>query len=293
LRAQHEVEILVDLCRQTGISQALESLYDAPDRGVRVRVIVHWPEALDDLGALWAAILRQGTVKHGWAVRSVKTTPSVEFVIVDAHTAHQWQGPDGGAYSRASDLATCAYLRTHFEDVWATSEIGGHEIVFEDVVAPSPDAYRTEIRGLSVDTWDRVIAELAAIPSRLHSMNGRAFEELVAELLNRDGMEVQLTQPTRDGGRDILAWTAGPTGRHLFLVECKRYAPSRPIGVDIVRALYGVVEQERATAGLIVTTSRFTPDARAFAAPLQYRMSLKDYEELVAWVGRCMTGRAH
>jgi len=122
------------------------------------------------------------------AVRSVKTTPSVEFR--DRRRPSRLiseQGPDGGAYSRASDLATCAYLRTHFEDVWATSEIGGHEIVFEDVVAPSPDAYRTEIRGLSVDTWDRVIAELAAIPSRLHSMNGRAFEELVAELLNRDG----------------------------------------------------------------------------------------------------------
>ena len=37
---------------------------------------------------------------------------------------------------------------------------------------------------------------------------------------------------TRDGGRDILAVNKTSLGEHLFLVECKRHAPERPIGVS-------------------------------------------------------------
>jgi restriction system protein len=58
------------------------------------------------------------------------------------------------------------------------------------------------------------------------------------------------------------------------------------VGVDLVRGLYGVVEAERATAALLVTTSHFTSGAEAFAERIPHRLALKDYDELVAWLRR-------
>lgn len=81
-------------------------------------------------------------------------------------------------------------------------------------------------------------------------MDPRKFEELIAELLRAKGYEVELTPRTRDGGFDILAIKKGDLGSALTLVECKRYAETNKVDVGIVRGLYGVVEEKRATQGL-------------------------------------------
>ncbi len=50
----------------------------------------------------------------------------------------------------------------------------------------------------------------------------------------------------------------------MFLIECKRYNKMNNIGVDIIRALYGVQIAERANKEIIVTSSYFTEDAQRF-----------------------------
>ena len=137
---------------------------------------------------------------------------------------------------------------------------------------------------VSHDTWDEIIIQFSRNPIELFSLKPRKFEELIAELLFREGFDIKLTPETRDGGRDILAFNKSSIGKHLYLVECKKYSPQIPVGVSLVRALYGCVEQERATAGMIVTTSYFSKDALDFREPLKYRLNLKDYEELVRWL---------
>jgi restriction endonuclease Mrr len=118
----------------------------------------------------------------------------------------------------------------------------------------------------------------------MREMHPRAFEELVAELLSKEGLKVELTPLTRDGGRDIIVVSDTPFGRHLHLVECKRYSENNPIDVRLVRSLYGVVEAERATAGMLVTTTRFTPPAVEFIDSVKNRLSKKDYNDLAIWI---------
>jgi len=119
----------------------------------------------------------------------------------------------------------------------------------------------------------------------LLELHWRKFEELVAELLNRDGFDVELTPPSRDRGVDIYARRSERLGPVLYLVECKRFSPQRPIGPDLVRGLYGVVERERATRGILATTSFFTAGARLEAdGDLAYRLSLKDATEMSNWI---------
>ena len=82
----------------------------------------------------------------------------------------------------------------------------------------------------------------------------------------------------------MIASLMTPTGRYLCLVECKRYCPDRPVGVSLVRSLLGVVKAKRVTQGLLVTTSRFTRDAREFAEQVPHQLSLREYFDLLDWL---------
>jgi hypothetical protein len=129
-----------------------------------------------------------------------------------------------------------------------------------------------------------LIAELARNPRLLHQLHWRRFEELIAELLARSGFDVELTSGSRDRGVDIYAARYGSFGSTLYVVECKRYALRRGIGPGLVRQLYGVVEREKATQGLLVTTSFFTKGAVSEQQDLQFRLRLRDYWDIRSWL---------
>jgi hypothetical protein len=78
----------------------------------------------------------------------------------------------------------------------------------------------------------KLMEELEKNPERMLSLSPRQFGELVAELFSREGFKVELTPARKDGGRDVLAVKHGDLGAHLYLAECKRYAPTRPVGVE-------------------------------------------------------------
>jgi restriction system protein len=136
------------------------------------------------------------------------------------------------------------------------------------------------VRAADAALLDSVLKNKASI----HSLSPRQFEELVAHVLERFGYSVTLTPATKDGGLDIYAAVNDRLGQFLYVVECKKFAPDRPVGVGLVRALYGTVEEKRASAGLLVTTSHFTSGAQAFQRQLESRLSLRDYVELRKWL---------
>ena len=130
-----------------------------------------------------------------------------------------------------------------------------------------------------------VLAYFGRHPELLHSLPPRKFEELVAAVFRNNGFDVELTPETRDGGIDIVAVQKnGFGGDTLHLVECKRYLPDNKVGIGIVQRMLGVVEQHRATQGLIVTTSSFSSDALNCAKYSQYRLGLNGYAELSKWL---------
>lgn len=117
-------------------------------------------------------------------------------------------------------------------------------------------------------------------PQEMYTLSPRQFEQFVADLFHRQGYEVTLTPASKDGGKDIYVAKREAVGSLLYLVECKQFAPDRPVGVGLIRQLYGVVEQEDATGGILATTSFFTKGAKQFTEKVRYRLSLMDYIEL-------------
>ena len=120
---------------------------------------------------------------------------------------------------------------------------------------------------------------------KLNLIEPRKFEEFVASVLRSEGFEVELTPTTGDGGFDILAvQTSAVTGQHTYLIDCKRYAKHRKIGIEWIRHLIGVLQLNNATKGMIVTTTSFSRDARRLAEQCSNKIMLHDYDSLKRWV---------
>jgi hypothetical protein len=136
----------------------------------------------------------------------------------------------------------------------------------------------------SDEQFRSLIQYFAKHPHKMREMDPHKFEEFIAGLFEKEGFQVELAKLSRDGGRDILVSSESELGKTLHLVECKRHAVTNPINVALLRGLYGVVEEARATSGILVTTTRFTPPALEFVSRVPHRLAKKDYDDVVRWV---------
>ncbi len=134
------------------------------------------------------------------------------------------------------------------------------------------------------DVNEELLKYLSKHPEFIYKLSPRKFEEVVAEILKDFGFDVKLTPQTRDGGKDILAYFKNEVTSFLTFVECKRYAPDRPVGVDIVRNVYGVQKIHKANKSLIVTTSHFTQPAMKEQELISRELELKDHLSIKEWL---------
>ena len=95
-------------------------------------------------------------------------------------------------------------------------------------------------------------------------LTGYEFEEYIAQLFKSKGFDVQKTSYSHDGGIDLIATFNEPIFSGKYIIQCKKYTDTL-VGQPIIRDLYGVVMSEHANKGILITTSDFTDEARAFA----------------------------
>ena len=174
-----------------------------------------------------------------------------------------------------------------YKDVQQAVRRNGRILYSLDQTADSePETVIQLVRPTIVTATDSIVGRLRREPRSLYDLSPRQFEEIVAALLQDMGWDVHLTKPTRDGGMDVLAYMTTEVGRLLCLVEAKRYARTRPVGVELVRSLYGTVLHAGANSGLLVTSSYFTKDAYEFQRQHEYQIGLKDFRDLERWIKR-------
>ncbi|MCT9005290.1 restriction endonuclease [Streptomyces rhizosphaerihabitans] len=101
---------------------------------------------------------------------------------------------------------------------------------------------------------------LAGVMAAIDAMNGREFEEYVAELLRRDGCSAVVVRGgSGDRGVDITGRTAD--GRTL-VVQCKRFAPYLSVTSPDVQKFIGAAKVlHTSEVALFVATCPFTRDA--------------------------------
>ncbi|MBR5113654.1 MAG: restriction endonuclease [Clostridia bacterium] len=74
---------------------------------------------------------------------------------------------------------------------------------------------------------------------------------------------MKITQASRDGGVDAVAFDSDPIRGGKIVIQAKRY--TNVVGVSAVRDLYGTLINEGAMKGILVTTSYYGNDAYEFA----------------------------
>lgn len=95
-------------------------------------------------------------------------------------------------------------------------------------------------------------------------MSHRDFKFFVADIFEKLGFTIKIAKATRDGCRDIIATKSDPIP-YTLIVECKHWGEDHKADVRVVRSVWGVQVATQANQYVIVTSSKFTKDARDFA----------------------------
>ena len=106
---------------------------------------------------------------------------------------------------------------------------------------------------------------LGALDQRpnLMLLSPKEFESLITNLFAKMGLETRQTQASRDGGVDCVAFDPRPIFGGKVVIQAKRY--KHTVGVSAVRDLYGTMQNEGASKGILVTTSGYGQASFEFA----------------------------
>ncbi len=107
-----------------------------------------------------------------------------------------------------------------------------------------------------------VLSELDQRPN-LMELTPKEFESLITNLFQKMGLETRQTQASRDGGVDCAAFDPRPIFGGKVVIQAKRY--KNTVGVSAVRDLYGTMQNEGASKGILVTTSGYGKASFEFA----------------------------
>ena len=107
---------------------------------------------------------------------------------------------------------------------------------------------------------------LGALDDRpnLMELTPQQFESLIQNLFEKIGLDTRQTRPSRDGGVDCVAYNTDPILGGKVVIQAKRY--KHTVGVSAVRDLYGTLQNEGASKGILVTTSQYGKASYDFAA---------------------------
>jgi restriction system protein len=89
------------------------------------------------------------------------------------------------------------------------------------------------------------------------------FEGLITNLFASMGLDTRQTRASRDGGVDCVAFDSRPVLGGKVVIQAKRY--KNTVGVSAVRDLFGTVQNEGASKGILVTTSGYGKASYDFA----------------------------
>jgi restriction system protein len=145
----------------------------------------------------------------------------------------------------------------------ALKGIGSSQLHSLTPVAPMLNISREDKRFIASKEVENQIDERF----NLAAMDWEDFEQLVREIFekefNKNGGEVKVTQASRDGGVDAVAFDPDPIHGGKIVIQAKRY--TNTVGVGFVRELWGTVMNEGAMKGILITTADYGPDAYEFA----------------------------
>ena len=159
---------------------------------------------------------------------------------------------------------------------------GAHGLFVPDYCELEPGAIK------SPSPLDLVIATIADRPGLTGSVRPRDFEEVIARIFSEQGVEVELTASTRDGGRDIICTAHQEDGTEKrTAIEVKRYTATTKITFSKITSFVGANILDYRNL-IYVTTSSYTRPVEGYAARVRAypgvdSLELKELSHIVEW----------
>jgi len=108
--------------------------------------------------------------------------------------------------------------------------------------------------------------------SGLHQINEYDFEQVIADLWERQGWSTEVTQESNDKGIDVIAERDEPFD-HKHVIQAKKYEPSNAVGCPEIQQYASLRQQiDNVDAVVIITTGRFTSNAKEAADELNVKL---------------------
>jgi restriction system protein len=107
-----------------------------------------------------------------------------------------------------------------------------------------------------------VISDIDKRPNLLE-LTSKEFEAFIQNLFAKMGFDTKLYRASGDGGIDCVAYDPHPITGGKFIVQAKLY--THTVEPTHVRDLWGTVQHEGATKGIMITTWGYGPDSYKFA----------------------------
>jgi len=121
----------------------------------------------------------------------------------------------------------------------------------------------------------------------LDNLHWREFEELISELLEKEGWNIKLLGGTKDGGADIIGTKED---EHIGLIKCvwqaKKYAKENKVKLPAIRELADVRNEFSASKAILVTTSFLTRGAKDRIQRDQHILAKKERNEVECWISK-------
>ncbi|HOK67076.1 MAG TPA: SNF2-related protein [Anaerohalosphaeraceae bacterium] len=110
------------------------------------------------------------------------------------------------------------------------------------------------------------------------NLSPQQFENLIANIYEKQGYNIRITAGSHDMGIDILAEKLTGAARDKVVIQCKHQKAN--VGRPVVQQFWGIVSSDQSiTRGDFVTSSDFTSEAKEFASGK--RITLIGREEII------------
>jgi predicted helicase len=102
---------------------------------------------------------------------------------------------------------------------------------------------------------------VAKDPTALEHIEWRDLERLLAEVFEGIGFKVELTAPSKDGGKDIILQCRLLGIHRSYIVEVKHWRSGKTVGSSAVKSFLTIIEEEGRDGGLYLSTYGYSSDA--------------------------------
>lgn len=173
-------------------------------------------------------------------------------------------------------------FQTRARGVRSSTADSSDPVVSSDGLPSASGVTPLEQLSISVDEANAAVA--AEVLERVLTQSPEFLERLVLRLLTamgyggREGAAEHLGRSGDQGLDGVIRQDA--LGLDRVYIQAKRYASEHAVGRPDIQAFVGALHGAQADRGVFITTSRFTPEARAYADRVPARLVLMDGDRL-------------